>query len=79
VDDAKIEQILRDHATRENLNPARVGCPTPDEIRTLAFNSQQGDLSINEHLTVCSECFGLYQKILLERRSGHIMESSGSS
>jgi hypothetical protein len=67
VDDAELEKTLRDHLEREKPNPERVGCPAREEIRTLVCDPHRGDRTINDHLTVCSECFGLYQRILTDR------------
>jgi len=64
VDDAELEKVLRDHLAHGNSNPKRTGCPPPDEVRMLARNLQRSDGIMNEHLTVCSECFGLYQEML---------------
>jgi hypothetical protein len=64
VDDAELERTLRDHLSRGNPNSERVGCPTPEEIRILASDPQTCDHTIQEHLTVCSECFCVYQRIL---------------
>jgi hypothetical protein len=66
VDDAELERTLRDHLLRDNPNPERVGCPTPEEIRTLAYAPQARNGSIHEHLTVCSQYFGVYQRMLNE-------------
>ncbi len=40
VDDAELERTLRNHLFRDNPNPERVGCPTPEEIRILAYDPQ---------------------------------------
>jgi hypothetical protein len=66
VDDAELERTLRNHLFRDNPNPERVGCPTPEEIRILTYDPQTRNRSIYEHLTVCSQCFGVYERMLKE-------------
>jgi hypothetical protein len=68
VDDTKLEQVLQDHLGQQNPNPERVGCPTEEELRTLVFHPHQVDRTTNEHLTTCSECFGLYRSMVHDRR-----------
>ena len=68
MDDTKLEQVLQEHLAQQNPNPQRVGCPTEEELRTLMSHPDRVDRTTSEHLTTCSECFGLYRSMVLDRR-----------
>jgi hypothetical protein len=69
VDDARLEQMLRDHVAIENCNPEGLGCPSELEIRRVVCNANPEDSAVREHLMACSACFGLYRGMLQEARA----------
>src|SRR5882672_6098998 len=41
-------------------NPDRQGCPPDAALRSLAFNPNESEPTVTEHLAVCSPCFRRY-------------------
>lgn len=55
-------------------NPDHEGCPSNDALRSLAFNPNQTDPNITEHLAACSPCFRHYTELLAELKSQRAAE-----
>src|SRR5260370_35662262 len=50
-------------------NPDRQGCPPDASLRSLAFNPNESEPTVTEHLAVCSPCFQRYSELLAELKS----------
>ena len=50
-------------------NPDRQGCPPDASLRSLAFNPNEVEPAVTEHLAVCSPCFKRYSELLAELKS----------
>src|SRR5258708_24163892 len=50
-------------------NPDRQGCPPDVALRSLAFNPNESEPTVTEHLAVCSPCFRRYTELLAELKS----------
>lgn len=49
-------------------NPARTDCPADEELRKLAEDPKQGDLSLTQHISFCSPCYVRYAELLKEQK-----------
>ncbi|MCI0723894.1 MAG: hypothetical protein L0338_33795 [Acidobacteria bacterium] len=47
-------------------NPDRIGCPSEHALRLAAFQPQDAEPGLSEHLTCCSPCFNRYMGFLAE-------------
>ena len=50
-------------------NPGRQGCPPDAALRSLAFNPNESEPTLTEHLAVCSPCFGRYTELLAQLKA----------
>ena len=50
-------------------NPDRQGCPPDAALRSLAFNPNESEPTVTEHLAVCSPCFRRYAELLADLKS----------
>ncbi|MGH9937604.1 MAG: hypothetical protein ACREAM_15250 [Blastocatellia bacterium] len=63
----EIEQLIafgREYFATDFPNPARVGCPSPAALETLARSGDLPDDELCDHLFGCSECFRAYRAAL---------------
>src|SRR5574341_1088398 len=60
----EVEQLItfgRAYFATDFPNPARVGCPSPTALRTLARSGELPGDKLCDHLFGCSECFRAYR------------------
>ncbi len=65
--DHEVEQLIafgREYFATNFPNPARVGCPSPGALQTLARSDELLDDELCDHLFGCSECFRAYRAAL---------------
>lgn len=61
--------FARSYLSEAFPNPDRQGCPPDAALRTLAFNPNESEPTVTEHLAVCSPCFQRYSEFLAELKS----------
>lgn len=65
--DHEVEQLItfgREYFATDFPNPARVGCPSPGALQTLARSDELPGDELCDHLFGCSECFRAYRAAL---------------
>src|SRR6266700_6358385 len=70
--DKKKRELLdfaRSYLSEAFPNPDRQGCPPDAALRSLAFNPNESEPTVTEHLAVCSPCFRRYTELLGELKS----------
>jgi hypothetical protein len=68
----EIEQLIafgREYFATDFPNPARIGCPSPAALQTLARSGELPGDELCDHLFGCSECFRSYRAALEASRS----------
>jgi len=58
--------FARSYLSEAFPNPDRRGCPPDAALRSLAFNPNEGEPALTEHLAACSPCFRRYGELLDE-------------
>src|SRR5260370_18186467 len=66
--------FARSYLSEAFPNPDRQGCPPDAALRSLAFNPKESELTVTEHLAVCSPCFRRYAELLAQFRSQRAAE-----
>src|SRR6266478_5011305 len=61
--------FARSYLSEAFPNPDRQGCPPDAALRSLAFNPNESEPTVTEHLAVCSPCFQRYSELLAELKS----------
>jgi hypothetical protein len=61
--------FARSYLSEAFPNPDRQGCPPDAALRSLAFNPNESEPTVTEHLAVCSPCFRRYTELLAELKS----------
>src|SRR6266481_3219371 len=61
--------FARSYLSEAFPNPDRQGCPPDAALRTLAFNPNETEPTVTEHLAVCSPCFRRYTELLAQLKS----------
>src|SRR5260370_39353425 len=61
--------FARSYLSEAFPNPDRQGCPPDAALRTLAFNPNESEPTVTEHLAGCSPCFRRYTELLAELKS----------
>src|SRR5260370_15591006 len=61
--------FARSYLSEAFPNPDRQGCPPDAALRTLAFNPNESEPTVTQHLAVCSPCFRRYTELLAELKS----------
>ena len=67
LDDEDLISIAGDYFSSDFPNPARTGCPQPEEIENVVKVGQTPGDDLGNHLLQCSECFNLYRTELAAR------------
>ncbi len=67
--DKDLLDFARAYLSEAFPNPDREGCPSETALRSLAFNPRESELTVTEHLAVCSPCFRRYGELLAELKS----------
>src|SRR6266404_5214417 len=70
--------FARSYLSEAFPNPDRQGCPPDAALRTLAFNPNESEPTVTEHLAVCSPCFRRYAELLAELKSQQRAEERSS-
>src|SRR5713101_4260470 len=70
--------FARSYLSEAFPNPDRQGCPPDAALRTLAFNPNESEPTVTEHLAVCSPCFRRYTELLAELKSQQRAEERSS-
>src|SRR5260370_7666440 len=63
--------FARSYLSEAFPNPDRQGCPPDAALRSLAFNPNESEPTVTEHLAVCSPCFKRYTNLLADLKSQH--------
>src|SRR5260370_39711065 len=71
--------FARSYLSEAFPNPDRQGCPPDAALRSLAFNPNESEPTVTEHLAVCSPCFKRYTKLLAELKSQQPAEERSAS
>src|SRR5882762_3571331 len=61
--------FARSYLSEAFPNPDRQGCPPDAALQSLAFNPNEIEPTVTEHLAVCSPCFRRYGELLAELKS----------
>jgi len=61
--------FARSYLSEAFPNPDRQGCPPDAALRSLAFNPNESEPTVTEHLATCSPCFRRYSELLGELKS----------
>jgi hypothetical protein len=70
--------FARSYLSEAFPNPDRQGCPPDAALRSLAFNPNESEPTVTEHLAVCSPCFRRYTELLAELKSQQRAEERSS-
>jgi len=70
--------FARSYLSEAFPNPDRQGCPPDPALRSLAFNPNETEPTVTEHLAVCSPCFRRYTELLAELKSQQRAEERSS-
>lgn len=70
--------FARSYLSEAFPNPDREGCPPDAALRTLALHPTEADLTVTEHLSVCSPCFRRYGELLAKLKSQMEVDRAGS-
>ena len=70
--------FARSYLSEAFPNPDRQGCPPDAALRSLAFNPNESEPTVTEHLAVCSPCFRRYTQLLAELKSQQRAEERSS-
>src|SRR5258706_6255656 len=70
--------FARSYLSEAFPNPDRQGCPPDAALRSLAFNPNESEPTVTEHLAVCSPCFRRYTDLLAELKSQQQAEERSS-
>src|SRR6267142_481639 len=70
--------FARSYLSEAFPNPDRQGCPPDAALRTLAFNPNETEPTVTEHLAVCSPCFRRYTELLAGLKSQQRAEERSS-
>src|SRR5713101_2071882 len=70
--------FARSYLSEAFPNPDRQGCPPDAALRSLAFNPNESEPTVTEHLAVCSPCFKRYTELLAELKSQQRAEERSS-
>ena len=70
--------FARSYLSEAFPNPDRQGCPPDAALRSLAFNPNESEPTVTEHLAVCSPCFRRYTELLAESKSQERAEERSS-
>lgn len=68
INEQQLLRFARRHLSEAFPNPARIGCPSDLQLKSMAVQPQQADAAVGEHLTFCSPCFDRYMDLLAELR-----------
>src|SRR6266478_5445414 len=66
--------FARSYLSEAFPNPDRQGCPPDAALRSLAFNPNESEPTVTEHLAVCSPCFQRYSELLALLKSQRAAE-----
>jgi hypothetical protein len=66
--------FARSYLSEAFPNPDRQGCPPDAALRSLAFNPNESERTVTEHLAVCSPCFRRYSELLAMLKSQRAAE-----
>lgn len=66
--------FARSYLSEAFPNPDRQGCPPDAALRSLAFNPNEGEPALTEHLAACSPCFRRYGELLDEFKRQTVKE-----
>jgi hypothetical protein len=61
--------FARSYLSEAFPNPDRQGCPPDAALRSLAFNPNESEPAVTEHMAACSPCFRRYGELLFELKS----------
>jgi hypothetical protein len=70
--------FARSYLSEAFPNRDRQGCPPDASLRSLAFNPNESEPTVTEHLAVCSPCFRRYTELLAELKSQQRAEERSS-
>src|SRR6266852_8508931 len=65
----EVVDFARSYLSEAFPNPDRQGCPPDAALRSLAFNPNESEPTVTEHLAVCSPCFQRYSELLAQLKS----------
>src|SRR5260370_30816350 len=66
--------FARSYLSEAFPNPDRQGCPPDAALRSLALNPKESELTVTEHLAVCSPCFRRYTELLAQLKAQRAAE-----
>lgn len=72
INEQQLLRFARRHLSEAFPNPARIGCPSDPQLKSMAVQPQHADGAVGEHLTFCSPCFNRYLDLLVEVRHEHL-------
>ncbi len=67
--DKDLLDFARSYLSEAFPNPDRQGCPPDAALRSLAFNPNESEPTVTEHLAGCSPCFRRYAELLAALKS----------
>ena len=68
-DSKELLDFARSYLSDAFPNPNRQGCPPDEALRSLAFNPNESEPAVTEHMAACSPCFRRYGELLSELKS----------